>query len=267
VGCDIHTMAEVLVTPRKYDKKKQVFVDQPQKWKAVTRDIFTNPYYWPTQEIKPFGKYPSNVPYTHQPYRGRNYELFSLLADVRNHNPLANVFDTSMRYASRESLLPIAMPRGIPEDPSKEWAKYADDGDLHSHSFFTLTELLKAVEDGAFEQNFQNSGYVDVAAYRALKKNGTKPQGWSMWASNGISEEAYLALSPADQEAFTGTVSTTWPDDTVGSFDWFLTHTIPELTLLAPFAEPLDHEALRAGKPDTRARLTDNVRFVFAFDN
>lgn len=66
------------------------------------------------------------VPYTKKFYRGRNYGLFAILADVRNGN-----------------IEPIADPKGVPDDASyayqlqvKQW-----EGDGHSHSYFTLEEL------------------------------------------------------------------------------------------------------------------------------
>jgi hypothetical protein len=59
-------------------------------------------------------------------YDGRNYQLFSILADVRGD------------YS------PIVEPRGIPEDASTGYKYMCDrwDGDAHSHSYYTLTELL-----------------------------------------------------------------------------------------------------------------------------
>jgi hypothetical protein len=59
-------------------------------------------------------------------YEERNYQLFSILADVRGD------------YS------PIVEPRGIPEDASTGYKYMCDrwDGDAHSHSYYTLTELL-----------------------------------------------------------------------------------------------------------------------------
>jgi hypothetical protein len=62
-------------------------------------------------------------------YDGRNYNLFAVLADVRNH----------------ETFVPIAAPRGVPADASPEYAAEAKSwgGDGHSHSWLTLGELLR----------------------------------------------------------------------------------------------------------------------------
>jgi hypothetical protein len=60
-------------------------------------------------------------------YSGRNYYLFSILANVRSGGSI-----------------PISNPRGVPKDASyayrMELKKY--EGDAHSKSYFTLTELL-----------------------------------------------------------------------------------------------------------------------------
>lgn len=63
-------------------------------------------------------------------YEGRSYLLFAHLADVRNGDP---------------NLRPIVEPRGLPKDISsfvKDYMGGEDEGDLHSHSYLTLTELL-----------------------------------------------------------------------------------------------------------------------------
>jgi hypothetical protein len=63
-----------------------------------------------------------------EPYGGRNYNLFSKLADVRS-------------YGNSDC---ISEPRGVPDDLSlfyeiktNQW-----EGDCHSHSYFYLSELL-----------------------------------------------------------------------------------------------------------------------------
>ena len=65
----------------------------------------------------------------------RNYTLFATLAGVRGDEP-------------------IAYPKGIPEDCSPEYKKLCDDwdGDGHSHSYFTLSELLDAAQNCSEER-------------------------------------------------------------------------------------------------------------------
>ena len=76
-------------------------------WKKVDSD------YWRADEI----------------YDNRNYYAFSVLADVRNS------YD----------IVPISEPRGIPEDCCYPIRHKVDSmgSDGHSHSYFTLKELLE----------------------------------------------------------------------------------------------------------------------------
>lgn len=102
MGCDIHMFAE---------KKKN------GKWKQMREEFRQDA--WGGD-----GKY-----YSDHPYEGRNYELFALLADVRN----------------RDGIKPFSEPKGIPEDASDSYREIVEDWscDGHSHSFFTLAELIK----------------------------------------------------------------------------------------------------------------------------
>lgn len=65
-------------------------------------------------------------------YNGRDYSLFSKLADVR----------TYLRSDAKNNI--IEQPRGIPTDASYSYKYICDkwDGEAYSHSYFTLTELL-----------------------------------------------------------------------------------------------------------------------------
>ncbi|MBC1798509.1 hypothetical protein HCA55_17355 [Listeria booriae] len=60
---------------------------------------------------------------------GRCYELFAILADVRNDFDIVAIDD----------------PRGIPEDASATYLEYVEEWnpECHSHSFITLAELQK----------------------------------------------------------------------------------------------------------------------------
>jgi hypothetical protein len=67
-----------------------------------------------------------------EPYSGRNYWLFSILADVRNSGD------------PKYNFIPIEPPRGYPADMSEsvDALMQSGAGDYHSHSYFTLKELL-----------------------------------------------------------------------------------------------------------------------------
>ena len=113
MGCDIHL----------YVERKKVIDDE---WASV-------------DEWGPDEDYPEclTVDWRNHFYRDRNYRLFAILADVRNGYGFAGC-DTG------ERLIPIAEPRGLPEDVSDLVRAESDylGGDGHSHSWLTLAELL-----------------------------------------------------------------------------------------------------------------------------
>jgi hypothetical protein len=155
VGCDIHMWAEV--------KKNN-------KWKKVGK-VFKNQYYRLGEQSKvDEDGYEWNPEFTDQPYQSRNYDLFAILANVRNGSGFAGC-DTG------DGFKPIAMPRGIPRDVSVEarieLEKYGVDG--HSHSYFTLAELLDYDWEG---QKTKHRGWVDPWNFEIWRKKG-KPQTWS----------------------------------------------------------------------------------------
>lgn len=96
-------------------------------------------------------------------YSGRNYDLFAVLANVRNGYGVAGC-DTG------EGFVPIAEPRGVPEDACREYLDEVShwDGDGHSHSWLTLRELL------------------DFDWLRVSTKRGwVSPYEWAQWRDRG----------------------------------------------------------------------------------
>lgn len=91
---------------------------------------------------------------------GRNYALFSMLADVRNYHD--NPF--------------IEAPRGLPDDCNKHIKKQSDmwGVDAHSHSYFTLRELIKARE------KFRVTNYSGMMSPEdaELVDRGLMPNSW-----------------------------------------------------------------------------------------
>ncbi len=89
--------------------------------------------------------YSNKKVWTDEPYEGRDYELFAFLADVRNGN----------------GIVPIATPKGVPDDASygylHEVERYGEDG--HSHSFFTLKEL-KAIPKKLLNQTIEDQSLI-----------------------------------------------------------------------------------------------------------
>ena len=121
-------------------------------------------------------------------YEDRNYDLFAILADVRNGYGFAGC-DTGDAY------MPIAEPKGLPEDCCAEIKQSSDrwDCDGHSHSYFTVRELLEY----DWTQSNKQRGMVDLAHMVQWKNKympDLSPRSWCGMTSGGN----LLALTPAD---------------------------------------------------------------------
>ncbi len=118
------------------------------------------------------------------PYRNRNYDVFAVLAGVRNGSGFAGC-DTG------DPVTPISEPRGLPEDDSAKpykdppfgWSSEADDpyyysclGD-HSFSWLTLEEILAY----DWHQAKVKRGVISLAAFAKWDAAGCgMPEGgWS----------------------------------------------------------------------------------------
>jgi len=115
MGCDIHVRLEKLMT-----------IKEKEKW--INCDNWTfNPY---------FGEYSDEtIEYeVNEFYDGRNYELFALLADVRNYG----------------DIIPISKPKGVPLDmhyrTREEYESW--ECDAHSASWYTFGELINRYNEG-----------------------------------------------------------------------------------------------------------------------
>ena len=174
----------------------------------------------------------------------RNYDLFSMLADVRNGHGFAGC-------ETGEGFEPLADPRGIPEDASPAMrakaAEYGADG--HSHSWATLAELQAYFSK---ERGTRRIGFVDMPEYLRFKEDG-KPNSWS----GGVSGQLVQIVTPAKMDlisrgkvkADTGKnvyTKISWPVSYTGAAGDFYTKTMPGMAKL--------------GAPE-------DVRLVFYFDN
>jgi len=99
---------------------------------------------------------------------GRNYDLFAILANVRNGHGFAGI-ETGMGFK------PIAMPRELPPDVSAYVKGRSDswDCDGHSHSYHALTDLLAY----DWHQITFRYGVVSEAEYLTFKEKGS-PESW-----------------------------------------------------------------------------------------
>jgi hypothetical protein len=145
MGCDIHIYAEKLINGR---------------WQKITG--FKN-------------RYDEN---SDEPYFGRNYELFAILAGVRNGSGFAGC-DTG------DPVIPISEPRGLPEDVSSDIKAESDElgVDGHSHSWLLISEILKA---NIGSSKIVKRGWVDLDAFKEFLENG-HPGSWCGGVSgNGV---------------------------------------------------------------------------------
>jgi hypothetical protein len=219
MGCDIHLYVEV----------KQ----GDGTWKAADE--------WITDEDGWL-----HVPYGKKYYDERNYDLFAILADVRNGRGFAGI-------KTGEGFNPISLPKGLPEDVSPQVKKCSDNWgvDGHSHSWHTIADLL------AYDWNQTTTlrGIVDANTYLEWKlSNRVFPESWC-GAIGGpdvkvIDEESMNTLvkayAPSLKRLDGYYCDVTWEVTYRQSALYFVETVLPKLQLL--------------GSPE-------NVRIVFWFDN
>jgi len=121
----------------------------------------------------------------------RNYELFSILADVRNHSGRGSKSmrmltdpDTGREFeweydtddGGHDPLIPISAPKGIPDDATEDWREFLAEGErrkmvFHDHSFLTIGEL----RSGQWDQVVYRQAILTEEEYLALTLVGIKP--------------------------------------------------------------------------------------------
>lgn len=143
MGCDIHLYVEYKKT-----------VNGVTNWYSGDY-LMVNPYYG-TDEYE--FKY-NIVPL----YDDRNYDLFAILADVRN--------SCKNKY--------ISSPKGLPKNITKETAREAFHWryDGHSHSYLTLKELLDFKPEP-----IKRKGYLTKEDAAKLDM-GITPTNWCIWTN------------------------------------------------------------------------------------
>lgn len=109
----------------------------------------------------------SHVSYTDAFYSDRNYDLFAILADVRNGRGFAGV-------KTGDGFVPIAAPRGLPIDMSPELAAFMAQGIEHTPSWLTVAELMSY----DWTQTTTKTGVVDLSELARWKLDGS-PNSWS----------------------------------------------------------------------------------------
>lgn len=237
MGCDIH-----------------LYVEKREDSRWVTCDS------WETDP-----KYPEDrptVPYEKMWYRDRHYDLFSILADVRNGRGFAGV-------KTGQGFVPILQPRGIPEDACPEYLSEVEGYglDVHSHSWLTLREILQY----DWQQTSRKTGIVSASGLEEWRRCG-RPTSYSggIWGQGVVIFEA-ATIPQAELKSYIETVR-------VPSAPSVLDDTGPEFrgckkpyfsvewdTTYAEVGERL----LSTVVPRMAAQVSDwnDVRITFFFDN
>lgn len=154
MGTDIHMIAEF--------RKDGV-------WQTILDDIFVE---WEGTQFEA---------QTCVPYGDRSYNLFAILADVRNGTGFAGL-------RTGEKFNPISEPKGYPED----MCKYSEEFLSYEHSASWLT--LKEIFDFDWTQIHRNFGVVSEKAYRDHVMKGELPDSWC----GDISGPDYIKISEVE---------------------------------------------------------------------
>lgn len=175
-------------------------------------------------------------------YDGRNYSLFSLLADVRNG--IRSRFYNEP--ATGRYIKPISDPRGLPDDVSPEVLEADEfcECDGHSRSYFTLKEL----QDYKPKDKIKYRNLVTKAEYEEYLKTGS-PKSWC-----GGSNAKIISNEEMEQ----------WIRGEVNYADGEFIQTVLEWE-----KDPIDATGLNE-IIEKLAKLggdPENVRIVFWFDN
>jgi len=238
MGCDIH-----------------LFVEKKVDGKWVSADS------WEREEEEGFNSL--SVDYNKRFYSGRNYDLFAILADVRNGSGFAGC-DTG------DGFVPIDSPRGIPEDASTEVKECSErwDGDGHSHSWFTLAELLAYdwTQTTKLRGMVNGPGFAEWDRYERHQRRGPKGycggvggKGISHVSSDELEARVKGIIKDLTDKNQSDKIEETLLKETGAIFarvEWELAYH----STCAEFWSDTIPKLLKLGKQD-------EVRIVFFFDN
>ncbi len=173
----------------------------------------------------------------------RNYTLFSVIADVRNG----------------EGIHPLFADRGLPEDVSQEVANDIPyDCDYHSHTYFTLRELMEVDWDEVAQEHGESFLYADQ--YADYIETGKIPDDALDWCPN------YKNCREVSAQEMTLLLVTNDPRKLVRMCNSYRTGPYVVVAgqrsyrAIAPELLDVIEELKKLGPPD-------DVRVVIAFDN
>lgn len=212
--------------------------------------------------IWPNAKYgePGERPFALMPVIARHYAMFSVLADVRNRSgrgtqtmqkvmhpevgEIEFLYDTD--DGGHDTLVPIAMPRGVPEGVNEGWAEFAKSPHLHDVTWLTLEEI----EAGPWDQVIHEQAIIYEGEYLAWRDTGQMPQlharGVGGPGMRTVTVEEYEAGERGEQTA----IDFRWVGRTVyedAPDSWWAT--VAVMNLVAPEGHP------------------EKVRLLLAFDS
>jgi hypothetical protein len=156
MGCDIHFFTERKTSSNNYKGPRDLSEDRNTKIEEIIEGIPATERWVSADEWEIEDGY-WNVPYGKSFYSNRNYYLFAILAGVRG------------------STDPIDYPRGIPNDCSSGY-KYMCGiwgSDAHSHSYFTLKELLD-VDWGNYQMEYLSEFMETIEKMKTIDDNPNK---------------------------------------------------------------------------------------------
>jgi hypothetical protein len=197
-------------------------------------------------------------------YDGRNYDLFAILADVRNGRGFAGVKTGS-------GFDPISYPRGLPKDVSGRIRETSEEWDIdgHSRSYLFVDELLNYDWEC---QETTKCGWLDPFSYQKWKEEpALRPDSYC----SGVSGKEVKHLAPEEMDKLLAEgffedadrskpwfsrasdglcyyTQITWKQSYASSAGGFYLHTLPALKQLAEKHFNGDYA---------------KVRIVFWFDN
>ncbi len=233
MGCDIHFYVE---------RKVNGAWESADEWKLDTDDE------------------PPRERVASEYYGDRNYNLFAILADVRNGRGFAGL-------VTGEGFKPISTPKGLPEDASAKVKAESDawNGDGHSHSWHTLSDLLAY----DWTQWTGLSGFVHADQYwawsRYRKGQGLGPEEYcgDAWGNEvrKVSNDEMGALVSSVAAKHTNYINIKAAlekelNSVYTRVDW----RVPYYRCAGSFWGETIPRLLRLGAPD-------DVRIVFWFDN
>lgn len=286
MGCDIHIICEV---------KKE------GKWIRNTKSVFPNSSYysykkWREQDIKEgkpheeITKIPdwAKEEFQIDPDDGRNYDWFSILADVRNGYGFAGV-------ETGEGFKVISEPRGIPDDASIETLKYlsipvkdeeGEDGDdywvskdsavkwmikgystlltieneeyvtnpdYHSISYLSLEDF----DNFDWNQVSMKTGIIPMDQYKELRGTNNCPNSWS----GGIGGPGIVVISQDEADEILDITEST--EVIPSSTRYYVKYYWSIL-----YSEWFKHEIENTIEPMRKLKEEfEDVRIVFGFDN